>query len=499
MSIQLKKTENLEELTNIKSSEAGQEKNKTTAVSVSEDSIMPTPSDGLNASLIFSLWMEAMKIGITYSCTPAYTLIGLMMMNFVGDTEVQAAFGLVGTFFSLFFYSLIVPLQDKAGIEISRFIGEGDFKKVRKVFLQCLVASLLFVVFITAPIFFTSDKILNSIQLPSNVVDRAKPVLQILIISCFAKAVNLPIQTLCFSQNIEQDYASGYAVSLLLASVSSYLLVFKAGLGVYGWLLGSMIFDLVTFALNLKILLNDADPRSWGKVSFEEFRSDFFSFCFSSLQFSLSSYTEFIGYEVTYYFIYRNPNTEETAAVVIMLNMSIFTFCFSESLATVFRTKLNALIGMRKFKQARRFFVLFCASTGLLSLVYSLAVFLLRPFLTYILASSTPSLKLNFGLISNAYCFFCIIELMLLTATMVPKSLGKVAMVTALNVLLLVLVNSALNYLITAVLHLKVIVNLISMYSIMALIAVICLSYGLKASWRPETTEENSENELLVE
>ena len=495
MSIQLKKTHN-EEPTNPKSNEGDQEIRALPMETGSQDLSLP---EGLSMRLIFELWYEALKIGITFSCTPAFTLVGLMMMNFVGDTEAQAAFGMVSTFFSLFFYSLIVPLQDKAGIEMSRFLGEGDYKQVRKVFMQCLVSSLLFVAVITMPIFLTSDKILKFVNLPGHVVDRAKSILQILIFSCFAKAVNLPIQTLCFSQNIDKEFASGYAFSFVFATLTSYLLVFKCGMGVYGWLIGSLVFDLVTFLINIKILLKDADQRTWGKVQMSEFKSDFCRFCFTSLQFALSSYTEFIGYEVTYYFIYRNPNQDETAAVVIMLNMSIFTFCFSESLATVFRTKVNSLIGMKQFTKARRFFVLFCSSTLLLTFAYSLILFLLRPFLTYILASSTVSLTLNFGQISIAYCFFCIIELMLLTATMVAKSLGKITLVTLLNVILLVGVNSCFNYLISSVFHLKVIVNLISMYSLMALIAIICLLYGLKADWGVDQREQNSDSQLLLQ
>ena len=175
------------------------------------------------------IYLEAANISITYLSLPLFQIFGMALMNYVGEINMQSAFGIAMTMRTLFCYSLTVPMNDKLGIELSRAIGNRDFPLAKRVLLQGLITSVLFLTLITCPIFLNSARILQWIGVQGEIAALSQSILAYLLFTCYLESITGVLQTSCFSQGVEDVFSTCTTVALILGSVIGYVLVVHYG------------------------------------------------------------------------------------------------------------------------------------------------------------------------------------------------------------------------------------------------------------------------------
>jgi Na+-driven multidrug efflux pump len=304
-------------------------------------------------------------------------------------------------------------------------------------------------------------------------------------------ATSITIQTHCYSQGVENAFAAKNLISFISAALSSYVLVVHLGMGVYGWLIGRVVYEALNFTASIFTLVKKAHPDTWGFIGFDELKLGYGKFLWDSLQFAFSSYSESLGTEVASFFIFRTPYQVDAAAYMSTVNLSMITYCIASSLGIICRTRINLLLGKQQARTAKNFYICYICSVLITGFLLSGLVWLLSPWLTALLASSSEELEQSYNEMLKIYYLLIVVEVVSKPIEFAIKMLGKVRLLLIINIVLLIFLNFAVNYWISVVERLRIWYNVLSLTLIYLGITVIAVFLVLAADWSkalPEST-----------
>ena len=433
------------------------------------------------------MYFEAFSIGVLLVTHPLMQIFGMILLNLKGEINIQSAYGIAITMRSLFCYSLILPMNDKLGIDLSRAFGARNLKLTRKLVLQGVFTSWLMVGVITGPIFLNSAWILQKVGVDADIAPIVQSVLTFLLISCFIEAITNALQTACFSQGIEDSFSLGAAIAFTAGSIVSYYLVVHRGFSINGWLIGKVVFDSINLVVAVWVLCERSNPMAWGSVPFGEFKTGLGEFIFISFKFAFSSYTESLGYEIGSIFVYKCPDVNQTAAYVNIATLFSLNYCFSEGVSTVIRTRMNMLLSVKRSETAKTFMNYSLFGAFLCWTLVGVALFFSRRHLSTLMAY-------YFEEMVAVYSLFLASDFMIAPTTTIVKSLGRVNFTIMLNIIFLVAVSFTSNYLITLIFKLRVIYNFTNIQFLCFLLNVICIVFALSLDWNKIEIEEEGKN-----
>lgn len=459
-------------------------------------SFVAIPKLKLIQSLV-RLYLEAAHVAIVLVAFPLFQIMGMMLMNYKGEIKIQSAYGIAITMRTLFCYSMMLPMNDKLGIDLSRAVGTRNYGQARKLLAQGLFTNLLMIALVTTPMFLNSSWILQLVGVQSDLAGIVQSVLSLLLITCFLESLTGVLQTACFSQGIEDVFSLGTSIALILGSVVSYYLVVHQDFSINGWLIGKVVFDTTNSGITIWKLCTEANPETWGSVPFKDFRTGLTEFIYVSIQFSLSSYTEYLGYEIGSIFVYKCPDINQTAAYVNIATFFSLNYCVSDGAATVLRTRMNMLLSLKKTKTAKKLMIYYLLGFVFLWTLVSCGFYLSRSAVSSLVADSTVSLAEYFKEIIAVYSAFMTSDFLIFPLTMVMKSLGKVKLVIALNIVFILGLNFALNYWISMFLQKRVIYNFIVIESLCLILNIIYICYALSYEWSDIKTDGIEEEDLI--
>ena len=449
---------------------------------------------------MFAVYVEVFSVALAWIAAPLLHMFGMVLMNLVGETKVQAGFGIALSFYELFFYTFLIPLLDKMGIELSRAASAKNKQHMNRVLWQGTFTSLLAFTLITLPIMSSSGWILKFVGVQHETAEIAQKLLWLMQFSCVLEGLIFPMQTFCFAQGVEDAFTLGTVVAFFIGTSVSGVLVLHFGLGMYGWMTGKIVFDIIVLAITIWKLFADTDPDSRGRIAWTEFTKGLFHFLLESFKFALSTYSEYIGYEITSFFVYTNPDQNQIASYVAVKNLTIIMYCLSETAALVARTRINMLVGLKRVKTGKNFFAYFLAATLALGCCYSLVLLVANPWIEVNIAGANSELTSDFRQIMALYRWFCILDSIYLSVIMIMKSLGKVNLLLWVNVVLLGLVNFGGNYLISKVWKLKACFNFLWIYVTLSTTTLGCLAYVFAVDWETIKFELDETEDLpLIE
>ena len=465
------------------------EKIKVASVLAVFDSPIREMDKTLALKTMLEVFKEVFSVSLAWIAAPLLHMYGLVLMNAVGNTTVQAGFGIALSFYELFFYTFMVPVMDKMGIELSRAYGAKNKQLMKRLLWQGTVAAFLAFALFTSPLMSMSGWLLQLVGVKAETAEVAQEVLWLLQVSCILEVLIFLMQTFCFSQGVEDVFTAGSVVAFLLGASLSSVLVLRFGLGMYGWLAGKLTFNAFILALTCWKFSTEADKETWGKISWKELQEGLGFFILESFKFAFGTYSEYIGYEITNLFVYMNPDQEQVTAFVTVMNSTVIMYCLSEAAALVSRTRINMLVGLRRIRTGKSFFGYFLLATFFFGCCYSLILLLANPWIESGLASSNPALTTAFNETMGLYRWFCIQDSMYLSVIMTMKSLGKVNLLLWINVLLLGVANCAGNYLIAKVWKLRACYHFLWIYILQSLMITCWIAYIFFTDWEKATFE----------
>ena len=176
------------------------------------------------------------------------------------------------------------------------------------------------------------------------------------------QSANVLLRNYINAQGIETVYGYFTVFNLLLTSLMSFTVLQQMKLGVAGWVLFRVFFELMNLGFSMYLYLTRLDFNTVGTIDFNLFKQTYRTFALDTTIFSLTFYFEFLGIETSIFFVGRSKNYLQIAAYISFMNFIRVILSIGKGFSIILRTRINLLIGKRSQTTAENFFWYFYSS-----------------------------------------------------------------------------------------------------------------------------------------
>lgn len=390
--------------------------------------------------LYFSLFYEAVFFSFTVVGNAFLAAFCLYLLSFLEQPVIQAAYGVYNSYFVLFFIAFNGSTREKLGICLSQDFGEKDFTKFKKHLFQGVISNLGLFFMFTVPFFVFSQGILLSIGISEELSRLAREALVMALVPNFIQTFGEIGKTLCMSQGLERIFGKIAIVNCAATGAFSYYFIVRCRLGITGWIIAKIISESVTLISSI-IVSRRGHPESLGFVSWEVVKDGLLSYFVDTLRFALGNYTEFIGYEITTYFVALSNSYADIAAYVSLLSFGGFVYRFGTAFSVILRTRVNILLGMDWRQTARNFFFFYTIGQTVLGLSAGLLLFIFSSNQARAYSGNDPVLYATLYTMFRVYSVALANEFLMCTISIGIKSIGRIDYLLKLNMIILIVVH----------------------------------------------------------
>ena len=211
------------------------------------------------------IWLALPVIGSSFM-TMAYNFINMIFVGRLGSDAV-ASVGSAG-FFMHFGWGLSSLLTVGAGIRVSHAIGAGDIKLAKSYVRSGILAVIGLALIYYGVLFFARNELIGLIQLNNAEIEHAASTYLLIIGLCIPFSFQNLFFTSVFigsgdSKSPFRINATALAINILL----DYILIFKAGFGINGAAIGTIISQVIGTSL-FYIKLKNSDSLKLGGIAF---------------------------------------------------------------------------------------------------------------------------------------------------------------------------------------------------------------------------------------
>lgn len=450
---------------------------------------------------MYKLVKETLVISFSTLGGQLLALSGYIFLNYIEDNEGQAAVGIVFSYNLVFFYGFSVSLSEKLGIDMSQSFGAKKYSITKKLFSQGMLTNAIFFLCLTTPLFLLSEEILLFANIEPATAARCQQIMYYMLVADLFELGGDIYRVFCMAQGIENVFGQTSILALIISVICGYLFVVKYSLGPAGWVISKIIYEFILFlvAVGAKIATQEETKGfcSW-EVTFQGYRS----FFWESVKYSLGSYSEFLGYEVASYFVFRTNGTAQIAAYTAIFNVTSLFYSTGETFAVICRTRMNLLIGKNLKRTAKNFYIFYLIILFSLGTAFGVLFYCLRKYITLAYAGSNYYMSEAFEDLLIVYCFCIPSELSIPTTFMGIKTVGGINLLIALNFLLFICGNFAQSYYFSMVRHTSSLPIFIGLQVLFYTENIICIARVLLTDWSKcelYTESEPSGDDLMAD
>ena len=381
---------------------------------------------GFLVSTYCSCAWQALKILPNLAAILFTNMVMYSLLSYTKQPEAAAAFGMYLSYYFVFCTSVQFSLVEKFGQELSRGYGKKDYPYVHKVVTQGLISMFIMFVGFNLPTLIWADKLL----ILGNIDPRLIPTTtKCLFLQIFVLLVQLPADMLnafCMAQGLESEISRVGIFGCLVSSALQYYLVMYRGYSCEAFVYGLMALGFCSL-LNALFTLSKCDRRTLGVASLSQASVGLGSYICDTVSFFLASIGEFLGSNVTQYFIAVRHDTAAMAAFSAVRSSGALMYRTGLSLATVSRTRINILIGMGKHQTAKNFYTFYSVGTLCLAAIIGASAIVARNQLAVLFGSQNEEVKTIFvNMVVFTGLFSCLAEIGLSPSLVGSRAVGKV-------------------------------------------------------------------------
>ena len=414
---------------------------KTFAAQLAED-LKPMDESLDECTWLYLAWIylgcawQAAKLLPSVGAVIITNMVMYILLSVTKQADSAAAFGMYLSYNFVFCISVQFALIEKFGQEMSRGYGKKDYIFMRKTSTQGLIAMLFFYICFNLPFLYFADKVLLFANIDPLIVPL---VVKCLRLHVLVLMIQLPVDLLnafCMAQGLESEISRAGIPGCIVSSALQYYLVIHQGYGPEAFLWGLMAFGLCSL-VNVCFTLCKCDPNTVGFLSLKDSLDGLDTFIYDTFNFLLASIGEFLGSNITHYFIAIRHDTTAMGAFSAKRSYGAIMYRVGVSLSSICRTRVNILIGMGKHKTAKNFFNFFWVSNIILGTVVACLGLIFRSQISWLFANQNEDIKASFVRMIVVYCLACCIpEIALSTSLVGIRAVGKVLYQILANFLL---------------------------------------------------------------
>jgi Na+-driven multidrug efflux pump len=326
-----------------------------------------------------------------------------VMIGSLGDTLSLAVFGLGRTFTSMFFIAIINALNETLGVGASKLFGQKAYQKVGSL-LWKTVLSILVLNVINAYLSYNSYQIMIMMSIEEEIAFFTSKFLVGSIPYIFLQGFNNAFVSFLSSQSLNKHFIYINCLSSIVVFFSAWHFIISMGMKHTGFLYAKVIQELFNMVCYVSIIVCQAHRETLILPNpFIVFRN-ITEYVVLMAKTVLCFYGEYIGFEITIYYVALLHQISELALYCSFVNFSILTFYVSCGIGNGFRALIGGLIGQRKFTEARRTSEQYFVYVFIITVVCSILILPFKYQIGYIYTGD-DILSFKFAELLTLFCF----------------------------------------------------------------------------------------------
>ena len=373
------------------------------------------------------------------------TSFGFLFLSQKGTPVEQASFGLLDSYFSVFFIALLMAVSDKIGISLSVCFGNKDFERLKVEFTQGIICLLITMLGISAPALYFSGSLLETIGILAVNASICQGALRLMIFVMVVQTTSEALRTFCMCQGHEHYFGYAAIFSTIASLGSSYLFMMVFEMGINGWILGKLVYEGINLSVAVWVFFNKTHPSTRGIVGFSKASKNLGKYSASMVKMVFGTYSDFLGFDIATYFVARSKNQELIAAYTACCSMSGIFYRVGAALSIITRTRLNIFMGMGLMKTAKNYYRFASYAALFTGLWLALLFSIFSTPISYFYAGSSEAMRDWFVLFALIYVCFMPFEVAALSSFAGIKATNQLGFFFSMNVIFPISLNIALQ------------------------------------------------------
>lgn len=191
-----------------------------------------------------------------------------------------------------------------------------------------------------------------------------------------------------------------------------------------------------------------------------------------------------LGWEIGTFFIALNNDDSQIAAFSSMINSAAFIWDINFGFQVYVRTRVNHLLGVRKFDAAKRLGLKVIGGESLLAAMLGLLFFVLRHQIASIYASDHPRQYDYMISLISLYAFFILADMNIVTIFVICRSINHAVFLNIIMVLFVAGGGLASNCVLHFAFEADCVVIYVSNYVCMIIALAICIVKLASFNWK---------------
>ena len=358
---------------------------------------------------------------------------GLIFLNYLGKTQLQAAFGVYNVYFWVGFFAPITLLVERGGISMSQALGEHNFPKLKDTFTKLVITLMSLYLIVILPLMIFSQPVLTTLGVSFDLAVSAQRFTRQTIPMMTIYAFSELFKVFCLSQGHEKVFGYSSVILVGLTVLANYYVMLVLGLGVEGWIWVKTISDFIFLLIAIVVYLRTI-PSSRGFVSLSKSLEGLGTFFCDSVIYIMGVYPDIFGGEITGYFILMTQDTNQIAAYYSTMNITSMMFNFGIAFSIVCRSRMNILIGMKETTASKNYYKFCVLLTSIFGLILGSCLYAAKSYLVRLYSDSTPEMKDWFYRLMLVYFLVSWSEMSVSCVMLGLKSLQRFTLMLILNV-----------------------------------------------------------------
>ena len=420
---------------------------------------------------------------------PLVNAMGIVSINMTNRPDIQATFGLFNSYTLMFTIAVELSLMDKLGIDLSTSFGAKDYYNCKRDLTKGLIINLIFFSLGCAPMMMFSEGILTSVGIAAENAVGVQRLTSMYIPVIFFIFVAEMLKTFCMAQGLEHYFGKIGMVNNGLNIIFNYVTIVHFGYGAEAIVIGRGIFSFTEILCGFYFVVDLTKRETRGLVTMQEALVNFRSHFLECLSFVFGTYSEFIGFEIATYFVALLHNNNMISAYSAVIAISGVIYCTGMAFAIICRTRINILIGMKKFEVACNYFDFFVKSAAGTGIVIGLVSAAFTPWVAASFASSNDEMYGYFVVVYLIYCSCMGSETSIYSSFVGIKTVGKVRELVKLNCITMIGFNGAICAL-CYFLRMGPGFTFLSVMSCLIVLNYLCYKTTIESDWSVAKVEE---------
>ena len=470
-------------------------------------SMISPKSDDLFDELVYLNGPFELRLLPKYSCTfiellwpslsTSVTFIGyilLLTLGFIACSRANDPLQFSALSMTVFLYLLSFrcwnrSMLEKAGIILSQSFGIKNYSKMKKYFIQSFMTTATYYLTAGTIVVIYLKEFLILVNFREDLAEITNHLFRAYMLPDFLRFTSEMIQLYAQVQGIESKPIGPIILNLIVSAGLMIYLCFYLGMTTGGWILACLFFQVVNLLIMLRIYFTNCRPETKGLPTMAECLDGFLEFWLDWLKLGFALYIEYIGLELTAYFVALIGDIDQLAAFGTLNNILQIIISTQQGVRISARVRINNLLSRGYHAAAKRCFLLILTGIIVMNLMVGVVMFMAKDMIAELYAGPMLRTRHYVSLLLDYFCFLMSGDLIFNLVTLVARSIDHIGFSIALNVVLLVVILTSTNYLMAVVYHKDVLWLMMNLYFTLAASCIIQIVKLVAFDWSKATLQ----------